>query len=305
MKKTFMLIFIAVITAASVTITQAQTTVTIDLSNSALGMERSGAKNIPLSGVPDFSAYTWTCGGSLCIGRTLMTIDLGAIPEGVTITAASLSLYADDQSALGWYGQPTVGDHNGGRIKRIVEAWDANTADWKNKPATTAANSVNIVKSSSDDQDYLNLDITGIIQDMYSAGNNYGILIRMKDESNFYKSLIFGSPLNAHDDFRPVLTVTYNPERLSVPDQDALAFTADVYPNPAVDHLSFDFSNVYTNDQLNLIVFDVNGKQMMNVKEISGDEYSLDVTGLTPGIFFYQVENTTQHTVCNGKFIKQ
>ena len=109
------------------------TTITIDLSNSVTGMERSGAPTIPAPAVPDFAAYSWTCGGSPCIGRTLMSVDLSAIPSNATILYATLSVYADPQCTyLGYFGQPTYGTQNRGVIKRITSPWDPNTVTWNN-----------------------------------------------------------------------------------------------------------------------------------------------------------------------------
>lgn len=290
------------------TLVSAQTTVTIDLSNSQIGMGRSGDPNGPAPAQPEFASYSWTCQGVHCIGKTLMSIDLSQIPANVTILSASLSLFADPECTyLGWYGQPTVGTFNAGVIKRVTGAWDEATVTWNNHPGATNVNRVVLPTSSTVVQDYPNLDITGIIQDLYNdAANNFGIVLRMRDEVNYYKSLIFGSPLNANPDIRPVLTVTYDDgQKLSTPAPNAFEFGAEVSPNPASDFVMLDFSNVHSLDQITLQIFDLNGKEVMTINNITGDQYTFDVSGLQSGIYFFRAENKTTQSFYEGKIVKQ
>jgi hypothetical protein len=122
----------------------------------AVGMERSGDPNGPAPDLPNFSSYTWTCGGNLCIGRTLMNFDLSPLDSGDFIIDARLSLYADPACTyLGYIGQPTYGTFNRSIIRRVTSPWDKNTVTWNNKPQTTKVHQVRLKSSKNTSQNYL------------------------------------------------------------------------------------------------------------------------------------------------------
>jgi hypothetical protein len=282
------------------------TTVTIDLSNSVIGMERSGAPTTPAPAQPEFSAYSWTCGGVPCIGRTLMSIDLSAIPANATIIYAKLSLYADPQCTyLGYYGQPTYGTLNRGVIKRITSAWDPNTVTWNNQPSISNANKLKLKSSSSVTQDYTNLDATALIQDMID-NPSYGILLKMSDETNYYKSLILGSNLNSVEAYKPVLVVTYTTEGVQ---KNTTALTAPwqvaISPNPASQDLTFSFTDVNDGEMIQLSVFSIAGQLIISEEIPAASTHTMDVTDLKAGMYFYRAENKTTHASVSGKFLKQ
>ncbi|HUM48078.1 MAG TPA: DNRLRE domain-containing protein [Chitinophagales bacterium] len=283
------------------------TTVNINLSNSVIGMERSGAPNEPAPAVPDFSAYTWTCGGTLCIGRTLMSVDLSAIPSGATIIEAKLSLYADSNCTfLGIYGEPTYGDINRGIVRRITSPWDANTVTWNNKPTTVKKNQVKIKSSTTTAQSYQNLNATALVQDMIDHPS-YGIIVQMNDEVNYYKSLIFGSNLNEKEWLQPKLMVTYtiNGDSQKIKPNAAAALEVEVYPNPAAENVVFEFNNMNDGDQLQLSVFTITGQLVQTVVLKDTDTYTMNLSSLNAGLYFYKAENTTTHVSYSGKFFRQ
>ncbi len=71
-----------------------------------------------------------------------------------------------------------------------------------------------------------------------------------------------------------------------------------LYPNPALDFISFngDFS-----ENLNLKIFDVSGKMIINLT-ITSDE-KINIQSLASGIYLYQI--TTQNSTQTGKVIKK
>lgn len=308
MKTTRLLSLTAFLVCANVLITVAQTsTVTISFDNSQVGMERSGAPTEPVPGMPDFAAYSWTCNSVPCIGRTLMTVDLSMIPDGALILDARLSLFADPAcSYLGYYGQPTYGENNGGYVRRITSPWDAATLTWQNKPTASKRHQLLLNSSSTDVQDYINQDITRMVQDMMDYPS-YGILLRMGDEENHYKSLIFGSGLNDNPALRPQLTVTYRANGLHERNTAAgdNLWEAEAYPNPAPDRLTFEFPFVGQQDVVAVTVYSVTGQllRIENLTAING--YSMDVSSLHAGCYFFKVENKTSHNCFAGKFLKQ
>ena len=61
-----------------------------------------------------------------------------------------------------------------------------------------------------------------------------------------------------------------------------------MYPNPAVDHVFISSGK----DLKRVTVFDVLGQQVYD-EIISGNEYELNTTGYTPGVYMIRVENAS------------
>src|SRR3982750_2235672 len=89
----------------------AQTTVTLQPANGT-GKDANIASFTPTANFgihEDFEGVTWTCGGNLCLGRSLVEFDLSFIPAGSTINSATLNLFANLNNVNGISGQPTYG----------------------------------------------------------------------------------------------------------------------------------------------------------------------------------------------------
>ena len=68
----------------------------------------------------------------------------------------------------------------------------------------------------------------------------------------------------------------------------------DAYPNPAVDHTNISFY-INTGNNVNLKIMDQTGKTVRQVinerREIGQHNVRVDLTGLKPGLYFYQIES--------------
>lgn len=281
-------------------------TVTITFDNCNTGMERSGAPADPVTSVPDFAAYSWTCNSVPCIGRTLMTVDLSLIPAGALVVDARLSLYADRTSNLGYYRRPTFGDNNRGYIRRITSPWEAETVTWLNKPLTSKQHQLLLKSSSMDAQDYLDQDVTALVQDMMNYPS-YGIILQMADESEYYKSLIFGSGLNTSDTLRPQLVISYiadgqPPQKYSAAVD---AWEAEAFPNPASDKLMFEFPFVNQQEMVEITVYSLTGHRLLTENTSAATGYTMDISSLIAGWYFFKAENKLSHYSYTGKFLKQ
>lgn len=281
-------------------------TITITFDDCKTGMERSGAPSVPVAAVPDFAAYSWTCNTVPCIGRTLMTVDLSMIPAGALIVDARLSLYADRTSNLGYYRRPTYGENNRGYIRRITSPWEAETVSWLNKPAASKQHQLLLKSSSTDAQDYTDQDVTALVQDMINYPS-YGIILQMADESEYYKSLIFGSGLNTSAALRPQLVISYiadgqQPEKL-LPAVDE--WEAEAFPNPAFDRLMFEFPFVNQQEMVEITVYSLTGQHLFTESISSATGYTMDISSLIAGWYFFKAENKLSHHSYTGKFLKQ
>lgn len=310
MKTRFLPLIIVLLITATLKLSYAQTTfaVTIDLDNCAIGMERSGAPDIPAPAEPNFSSYTWTCGGILCIGRTLMSIDLSSLPSNINILDARLSLYADPACTyLGFFGKPTYGTYNRSTVRRITGPWDPNTVTWNNQPSTTKTHQVFLPSSHTSTQDYLHMDVTGLIQDMVdNPSSSYGIIVQMDDEVNYYKSLIFGSCLHQDESLRPKLVVSYELDGQKISKPTTLpAWEVEVTPNPASDNIFFGFTDFKEGEEIELSVYNLSGQLVHHQITPIANDVELNISQWNSGMYFFNAENKTTNKTYSGKFVRQ
>lgn len=154
-------------------------------------------------------AQPGTIGGTNA-GRGIMDFDLSVIPSGSTILGAFLSL-----SALGPWAATgevaTVGHvgENSCTLRRITSAWSDNTVTWNTQPTNTSQNAVALAQSSYTMQNYLNINVTALVQDMVDDPNNsFGFMLMLDNESTT-RGLIFHSSETTEPDKQPALLIIY------------------------------------------------------------------------------------------------
>ncbi len=81
---------------------------------------------------------------------------------------------------------------------------------WNNQPITTTENEVFLSESSSSFQDYLNIDVTNLIEDMIAdPTNSHGFLLKLLDEQH-YRKMVFASSGHSNSNLHPKLEVCYS-----------------------------------------------------------------------------------------------
>ena len=177
--------------------------------------------------------YAWTQGGQLNVTRSLLAFDLAAIPEGASIVHAELSCFFNPT----YIGYTHSGD-NGLLIERITQPWQEDQATWNNQPAVSGAHVLSIPPSLSETQDYLDMNVTQLVQDMVNdPANSFGFRFRLVTEEP-YKFVLLASS-DYPDSLRwPELHVTY-----SLPDateeRSKATNALGCWPNPATDVVLF------------------------------------------------------------------
>jgi len=155
----------------------------------------------------DFAAISWTNQGTPVDIRSLIDFDLSSIPNGSTINSASLSLYSYDSPANGAHS--TLSGSNESVIQRVTNSWDENTVTWNNQPSVTTQNQVFLSASTSTIQDYLNIDVTNLVQDMIDNPNNsHGFRLKLVTEE-YYRRMVFASSDWTDASLHPKLEVTF------------------------------------------------------------------------------------------------
>jgi hypothetical protein len=139
----------------------------------------------------------------------VLGFDLSFIPANAVIQNANLSLYAWDRTD-GMGQHQALSGPNGFWLQRITSSWDEASVTWNHQPTVTTTNQAVLPESVSPTQDYTNIDVTAMVQDMVqnpSAG--YGMLLRLQDEA-YYRRVNFCSSDHPNPGLRPRLAVAYS-----------------------------------------------------------------------------------------------
>lgn len=167
----------------------------------------------------EFCAREWTWDSDPGSRKSLIEFDLSTIPSSSTVLSAKLSLYAFPDAPGG--GHSTLSGANDSYLRRIVSSWGENTVTWNNQPSVTTSGQIMLSASNSDTQDYLDIDVTTIVQDMVAnPSSNFGFMISMAVQ-DYYRGMVFASSDHPSASKHPKLVVTYNNE-LGIKDLEKL-----------------------------------------------------------------------------------
>ena len=184
-----------------------QTTITIqpgadegkDARVHSLGTYTSGTTS-------EFEAMAWTYSGTPGVERSLIDFDFSQIPAGVTITDAKFSLYDCDHPSD---HHSTLSGTNASVLQRITSDWGENTVTWENQPSTTEVNQVFLNEITNEHQDYIDIDVTLLVQDIIdNLSSSYGFLFKLQTEE-YYRSMVFASSDHTDSLKHPKLVITY------------------------------------------------------------------------------------------------
>jgi hypothetical protein len=253
----------------------------------------------------DYHVSAWTISSTPAIWRNLFKFDLSCIPPNVVVNSALLSLFYADTNSYVIYAnglQSSLTSSNESVIQRVTSPWAESTVNWNNQPATTTADQVILAQSTSGTQDYTNLDVTQIVQQMTgSPSNNNGFELKLTNET-YYAQMLFASGDNPHQNKHPVMEVCYTLGTNIKPVNTSL--NVFITPNPASDILWLQLSK----DLKGLIyqILDAIGRSVSDESELlTNSSYgnAINVSDLSSGLYFLQIKTNEQ--IITKKFIKQ
>jgi hypothetical protein len=220
MKKIY---FLLLVSASFSFLVSAQTTVTYTLdanSEDATVDNYTPGNNYPNE--IEYASRAWTISSTPVTWRSFFKFDLSCIPPNATVVSSTLSLFYANTNNFGNAMHSSLSSSNESLLQRVTSAWTENTVTWNNQPTATATDQVILAQSTSGTQDYPNLDVTAIVQQMVSNPNmNFGFLLRLTNETA-YAQMFFASGDNPATGKRPSLTITY-----TVPVTDCITLTLD------------------------------------------------------------------------------
>jgi len=229
---------------------------------------------------PDFVAMSWTVSGNPVNYRSLIEFDLSNIPSGSIINSAGLSLYSQESSGLGSHS--VTSGSNESVLSRITSSWEENSITWNNQPTTTTENQVFLSESSSSTQDYLNIDVTDLIEDMIAdPSNSHGFLLKLLNEQ-YYRSVIFAASGHSDSDLHPKLEVCYS---IATNLDQKAEFKFELFPNPVNGVLNVNISDFKAKK---IEIYNSQGSLVMNKTNLNLSN-SIDVAGLSSGIYFVKL----------------
>ncbi|HNW50887.1 MAG TPA: DNRLRE domain-containing protein, partial [Prolixibacteraceae bacterium] len=136
-------------------------------------------------------AMAWTWDGIPGINRGLIKFDLDQLPANSEIVKAELSLYHYEIEDKCW-PMSNLSGSNAVYVQRITSDWVEDEVTWNTQPTTTIENQVILPGSSSRTQDYLDIDVTELVNQIVVSGENYGFMLQLATEE-YYRCMIFCS----------------------------------------------------------------------------------------------------------------
>lgn len=125
----------------------------------------------------------------------LFQFNLSDFTKNTRIKSAKLSLYGcpDCSEYIGNQYGHWNSDGNEGLLQRVTTRWEEDSVTYNTRPSVTTANQVVLPSSVSPDQDYTDIDVTQLVQDMVNNPQaSHGFMLSMQNP-NYYRSLIFVS----------------------------------------------------------------------------------------------------------------
>lgn len=234
----------------------------------------------------DFTALAWTNGGAV-VARSIIEFDLTSIPAGSTINSAYLSLYNNSTSSNNSGEHSNLSGSNSATLRRITTSWNEFSVTWNNQPSATNSNEVVLPASTTIYEDYTNINVTQLVQDMVDMpGSSFGFMISLQTEQ-YYRALIFSSSDHADPNNHPELVITYTlPSAISELNSISNLLA---YPNPSVGNIMVELLHS-ENEPSELKLFDQLGKLIRTVPVNQLEKINIERNDLPAGIYFLSQE---------------
>ncbi len=219
--------------------------------------------------------------------RGVLDFNLSWIPSGTLINSATLSLYAWGAS-VGFGPHNTLSGSNECWLQRITSNWDENSVTWNNQPPTTTMNQVTLPASTSPTQDYLNINVTALVQDMIdNPTSSFGFLFKLHTES-YYRLMNFCSSDHVDNTKHPKIEICYS-YAVSVNETVADEIRFNVYPNPARNTVTVELGNDQQEDYSIELINTLGEvmKRITNAKQLE----TIEIINYPKGVYVIRVTN--------------
>jgi hypothetical protein len=247
-------------------------------------------ENTPNPNAVEMSYMAWTWDGNPGEQRALIRFaDMDTIPAAATIVSAHLKLYGPS-STVNWGnstfpGSPYSGT-NEGWLRRVTGAWTESAVTWTTQPSFTTANQISIPASDLRWGWHRDIDVTSLIADIRTSGNNYGFILQLQDEK-YYKAVHFASSDHSDPALWPELVIDYTMPTTGITGMDMAE--VKIYPNPVTDILHIDGIE----KDATISIYNVTGQLVQRTNRTAGKAVSL--SGQATGTYILQIVSTDGH----------
>jgi hypothetical protein len=168
----------------------------------------SDYRNLNWGESDEFAAMSWTSGGEAFVVRSLIDFNFDTLPDKATIDSAELSLFAYGNEYHG-YGHAALTGSNECYLQRVVTEWHEHSVTWNEQPQTTEVNQILLPQSNHPMQDYIGMDITDLVKDIYNdPAGSFGFMLRLKNEEG-YRRMFFATSDVTEENMRPRLDIYF------------------------------------------------------------------------------------------------
>ena len=241
--------------------------------------------SLPNGNEESLVASVWTHHGEPGKGRFLIDFQLPVLSGDKELIRAELNLYHDPTADH--QGHSKMGGSNELVIQRITESWAENTVSWNNQPQSTSENEIYVNPSNLDNQHYLNIDITDLINDMIAnPDEGYGLLVKLIDETLLYRSAVFASSDNTDPSLWPSLDIYYGSIITDAGPADN-KMSCKTFPNPNSGHFRILF-NQSPDEPVEILGYDQYGR-LIEKKLVDTKNVEFNWEEKPSGIYFIQL----------------
>lgn len=236
--------------------------------------------------------------GGVNTNRALIAFDLSSIPVGSTVLSAKLNLYAYTDFTIAPFQDGHYGS-NQSKLSRIGTSWNEFSVTWNTQPTVSALNETILNQSTTPNQDYLNINVTALVQDMVDNPNSsFGFRLELVNEVAT-ANLSFCSSEFSNTAKQPTLLLEYRLPTASVSEMDVSQFT--LFPNPTEQMLNLRFENSAA--KRNFVIYDMQGRAVL-LSNAEQQETAIDISNLASGSYTIMVQDATEFFTAK-KFVKQ
>ena len=230
---------------------------------------------------PQFHMAAWTWNSVPGVERSMLDFNLSLLPLNSTIIHADLSLYGNVGSGI---SHSILNGSNECKIQRITSLWNPATVTWNAQPSTDTINEVLIPPSTGPYDDYLNIDVTSLIQDLYNnLGVFQGLMIKLNTEVH-YRRMIFKSADQTDTTRFPTLIINYSTVGINdIQASNTLLITSNSSAGKFFISLEKTITNGYV-EIMNLL-----GESVFAEKIVNELKKEISVKNISSGIYFVKV----------------
>ncbi len=259
---------------------------------------RDDNKNANYGTSPNFIANAWTASGNSFLIRSFIKFDISSLPSNAKVQSADLDLFCNTTSGHSQLHSSQSGA-NKSILSKVLSNWYESNITWGNQPITSQTDYVVLEKSSSETQNYFNIDITELVKDMHqNPNNNFGLMLSLEEEI-IRRSIVFASSDHSYPQFHPELNVCYV---LSTDTKDIANSLEDIklLPNPAINYLDVIMPQELRNESVSIEILDMAGKVINKYFEIGN--VKINTSKFEPGQYLIKFFNNNFSVT--KKFIK-